>query len=66
MVVCTGQQFALSALTTHLAVIAAKYLTTVLFRSNFTPSNPFAHLGKIQRPTCDIYMENVYFDLFNR
>ena len=29
-----------------------------------TPGNPFAHLGKIQRPTFDFHMENVNFDWF--
>ena len=34
------------------------------------PGNPFAHLEKVQRPPCDIYLgyllENVVFDWFNR
>ena len=31
-----------------------------------TPGNPLAHLEKIQRPPCDIYVEDVHFDWFNR
>ena len=28
----------------------------------YTPGNPFADVEKIQRPPCDIYVENVHFD----
>ena len=34
--------------------------------TNIRPGNPFAHLGKRQRPPSDIFVENVHFELFNR
>ena len=35
-------------------------------KTHFTPGNPFTHLEKIQRPPCDIHVENVRFGRFNR
>ena len=34
-------------------------------RSHFKLGNPFVQLGKIQCPSCDIYVKNAHFDWFN-
>ena len=38
----------------------------VIIVTRCTPGNPFTHLGKIQRMPCDIYLEDVHFEGFNR